>query len=87
MSALQGGVGVLVLIATGIAALVAIGHYIRKGVRTTLNFFHRLERVVLSVESQLYENGGSSARDALNRIQAHLGIPNVTTDSHKEPKP
>ena len=88
-------VEVLVLIAAGLAALVSIAHFARKAckavaefVQSAVDFGHRLERVVVNVESQLYPNGGSSLRDAVNRqekaaariernvadIQRHLGI-------------
>lgn len=80
----QTTVGGLVLTAAGLTALVTIGHYIRKGVRIVLAFAHRLDRALENVEKQLYPNGGSSLRDAVNRIQERLDIPNVTTDSHKD---
>ena len=88
-------VELLVLIAAGLGALGAIFHYVRKACKTIANvvqtvadFGHRLEKVVVNVEAQLYPNGGSSLRDAVNRqekasariernvadIQRHLGI-------------
>ena len=88
-------VEVLVLVAAGIAALASIFHYARKACRTIVNavqalvdFGHRLEKVVVNVEAQLYPNGGASLRDSVNRqekasariertvadIQRHLGI-------------
>jgi hypothetical protein len=75
-------VGVLVLIAAGLAALVSIGHYTRKGVTTMLRFFRRLDRALDNVEKQLYPNGGASLRDAVNRIQEHLGIEDIAADVH-----
>ena len=86
MSFYQSGVGALVLTAAGLTALVTIGHYVRKGVHIVMAFAHRLDRALENVEKQLYPNGGSSLRDAVNRIQARLDIPNVTVDAH-EPKP
>lgn len=81
-------VEVLVLVAAGLAALVSIAHYIRKAfrasahaVQSVADFAHRLEKVVVNVEAQLYPNGGHSLRDAVNRversvadIQRHLSI-------------
>ena len=84
MSLAQSGVGVLVLIAAGLTALATIAHYIAKGVRSVMRFAHRLDKALENVEKQLYPNGGSSLRDAVNRIQAQLGIDNVTIDSHKD---
>ncbi len=86
--AARGTVEVLVLVAAGLAALASIFHYARKAVRsvaglvqTVIDFGHRLEKVVVNVEAQLYPNGGSSLRDAVNRqeravnrIERHLGI-------------
>ena len=67
-------VEVLALVATGLGALGVIFHYIRKMVRAVTNavqavtdFGHRLEKVVLNVESQLYPNGGFNLRDAVDR--------------------
>lgn len=90
MTALSGRstVELLVMIAAGIAALASIFHYIRKACKAIKNaaqaiadFGHRLEKVVVNVEAQLYPNGGSSLRDAVNRqelavnrIERHLGI-------------
>lgn len=71
------GVEALVLIAAGLAALTSIGHYTRKGVRTVVRFFKRLDKALENVEKQLYPNGGASLRDAVNRIQDHLGIENI----------
>lgn len=88
-------VELLVMVAAGIAALASIFHYVRKAckaiknaVQAAADFGHRLEKVVVNVEAQLYPNGGSSLRDAVNRqekaaariernvadIQRHLGI-------------
>lgn len=76
------GVEALVLIAAGLAALTSIGHYTRKGVRTVVRFFKRLDKALENVEKQLYPNGGASLRDAVNRIQDHLGIENIEVDAH-----
>jgi len=70
------------LVAAGITALATIGHYTRKGVQTALRFFRRLDKALENVEKQLYPNGGASLRDAVNRIQDHLGIENVDVDAH-----
>lgn len=78
-------VGVLVLIAAGLGALAAIGHYVRKAVVTVMRFFHRLDKALENVEKQLYPNGGASLRDAVNRIQDRLGIENVCVDVHDDP--
>lgn len=74
-------VEVLVLAAAGLAAIVTIGRYVRKAVHALAEFVaavislaHRIEKVVVNVEAQLYPNGGSSLRDAVNRIERHLGI-------------
>ena len=84
-------VEVLVLVAAGIAALASIAHYARKACRAVsgaihafVDFAHRMEKVVVNVEAQLYPNGGASLRDAVNRIQKHLGIDDVDADAHKE---
>jgi hypothetical protein len=54
-----------------LAALAVIGRLI---VLPIVRFAQRLERVMTNVEQQLYPNGGSTLRDAVNRIQEHLGI-------------
>ncbi len=86
--AARGTVEVLVLVAAGLAALASILHYARKACRSIANavqavtdFGHRMEKVVLAVEAQLFPNGGFSLRDsvnrqerAINRIERHLGI-------------
>lgn len=64
-----------------LGALAAIGRYI---VRPVVNFGRRLEKVMSNVEKQLYPNGGSTLRDAVNRIQEHLGIDD---ESPHEPNP
>lgn len=79
----RSGVEALVLIAAALAAIASIGHYTRKAVRTALAFFRRLDKALENVEKQLYPNGGASLRDAVNRIQDHLGIENIDVDAHK----
>jgi|GEM_PF-6267067 len=77
---------VLVMIAAALAALSAIGHYTRKGIRIVMSFFRRIEKALTNVEKQLYPNGGASLRDAVNRIQEHLGIDDITHDEHDDTK-
>ena len=73
------------MVAAALAALVSIGHYTIKGVRIVVQFFKRIELALENVEKQLYPNGGSSLRDAVNRLQERLGIENVTIDEHEDP--
>ena len=61
----------IVLAAAALGALLYLARMIYKAVK----FAQRIERVVVSVEEQLYPNGGSSLRDAVNNINHHLGIP------------
>ena len=67
------------------AVLLAGGVVYRGVVRPVVLFARRLERVVSSVEEQLYPNHGSSLRDAVTGIQKHLGI-DVTLPEHNPPE-
>lgn len=51
-------------------AIGVVGH----GVRVTVRFFRRIERVVLAVEDQLLPNCGSTLRDAVTSIQIAVGV-------------
>ena len=55
----------VVLAAAAIGALV----YLFRSIRNTIRFAQRIEKVVDNVEGQLYPNGGSSLRDAVNAIR------------------
>lgn len=65
--------------------VVAIGGAIavvwRGLVRPVVRWGRRLERVMTSVEDQLYPNGGATLRDAVIEIQKVLGL------EPKAPKP
>lgn len=63
------------------AAVVAAGGVIwRSVVRPVMRFAQRVEKVMHSVETQLYPNEGSSLRDAVSKIQVALGqIPHLPT--------
>jgi hypothetical protein len=61
----------IVLAGAAFAAVIYLARMVYKAIK----FAQRIERVVHSVEEQLYPNGGSSLRDAVNAIQHHLGIP------------
>lgn len=78
----RSGVEALTLTAAGLAAVGYLAHKVWGGVRAGLKFFRRIDKVIENVEKQLYPNGGSSLRDAVNRIQEHMGIENVTVDAH-----
>ena len=77
-------IDLLVLLAAGLGALLFIGRTSIKAVRTVVKFCQRIEKVMTNVEAQLYPNGGASLRDAVNRIQAQPGIPDVAHDAHKD---
>lgn len=65
----RSGVEGLVLFAAGLAALVSIGHYVRKAVTLAFRFFKRMDRALDNVERQLYPNGGKSLRDGFDRLE------------------
>lgn len=69
----------IISLAVLLGALAAIGRYI---VMPVVRFGRRLERVMSNVEQQLYPNGGKSLRDAVNRIQRHLGIDDDSPDDN-----
>ena len=71
----------IVLAGAAVAALIYLARMTYKAIK----FAQRIERVVHSVEEQLYPNGGSSLRDAVNAIQNHLGIP--VNQPNKDTKP
>jgi Flp pilus assembly protein TadB len=75
----------LVLAVAGLAALSTLIRRGYRAARALIRFFQRMEKALVNVEQQLYPNGGSSLRDAVNRIQARLDIPNVTINAHNEP--
>lgn len=54
-----------------IVALAAIG---RLGILPVWRFFKRLEAVVLNVETQFRNNGGSSLRDQADRTEAKVDL-------------
>lgn len=83
-------VEVLVLIAAALTALTVIikaGRGAWNVAGKAIAFFQRVEKVVVNVERQLYPNGGASLRDAVNRIQEHLGINDIAHDSHSTDNP
>ena len=77
----------LTLTSSALAALIYLVKQLVGGVLTLLSFFRRIDKALTNVETQLYPNGGSSLRDAVNKIQASLGIVNhpseVQEDIHK----
>lgn len=56
------------------AVIAALGVLWRGVVRPIVRFAQRVEKVMLSVEDQLYPNHGSSLRDAVSEIQRSLGL-------------
>ena len=70
--------------AATLGALIYIAQQAIKATRKVMAFFHRIDKALNNVEQQLYENGGASLRDAVNRIQLRLGIENVKDDKHEE---
>ncbi len=67
---------------TWLLALIAVATATARFlIRPVIQFGRRLERVMTSVESQLYPNGGTTLRDAVTSIQRELGI-EVTTPDH-----
>jgi hypothetical protein len=60
---------------TWLLALLAVSAAVaRMVVWPMIAFARRVEKVISSVESQLYPNGGSTLRDAVTSIQKELGI-------------
>lgn len=66
----------VVLAAAACSALIYLTKQTVKGIRLALAFFRRIDRALTSVETQLYPNGGTSLRDAVNKLQEHFGIEN-----------
>lgn len=73
----------IVAAAATLGALLYLARQAIKAARKVFSFFHRIDKALLNVESQLYPNGGASLRDAVNRIQAVLGIEDVQADNHE----
>jgi len=67
-----------------IAVYFAAATAIIIGLLKTYRFFKRLDVALSTVERELIPNGGSTLRDAINRIQTHLGIEDIpqTTEPH-----
>ena len=61
----------LVSLAALLVALAVIWRYLAAPM---IRWAHRIERVITSVEEQLYPNHGSSLRDQVTAIQSALGI-------------
>lgn len=66
----------IVLAGAALSAAVYLTKQATNGVRLGLAFFRRVEKVIVNVEAQLYPNGGTSLRDAVDKIQCHLGVVN-----------
>lgn len=75
--ALRDGGQWIVLAAAVLGAVVYIVRAVWRAYRTVTHFVDRIERALVAVEVQLYPNGNTSLRDAVDRIQAHLGIENT----------
>jgi hypothetical protein len=73
----------IVLVGAVLAAIAYIVATTWRWIRKIKGVFDRLEKVVTNVEAQLYPNGGHSLRDAVDRIQDHLGI--IDLPPKKEP--
>jgi len=71
----RGGEGV-VLFGAVLAAVLYVARQAWHAIRAAVQFFHRLERVMINVEQQLYPNGGSTLRDAVDRLQDAAGVEN-----------
>ena len=69
----------IVLVSAAVAAVIYLARMVFKAVK----FGQRIEKAMRNVEEQLYPNGGSSLRDAVNNINHHLGIP-VYQPANKE---
>jgi hypothetical protein len=76
---------------TWVLALIAVlTAFVRLVVWPMISFARRLEKVMTSVESQLYPNAGSTLRDAVTSIQHKLEIePHlpVNDPNHAKGKP
>lgn len=57
-----------------VAAIGAGATVVWRLVRPVVRWGRRLERVMTSVEDQLYPNGGATLRDAVIEIQKTLGL-------------
>ena len=73
----------ILLTVAGVCA--ALGVVYRFAVRPIVRFGLRLERVMTSVEDQLYPNGGASLRDAVTSLQVALGV-DPKLPSHNPPE-
>lgn len=70
----------IVLLGAVLAAVAYIVRSVWKTVARIVAFASRLDSVMSNVEAQLYPNGGRTLRDAVDRIQLHLGIQDVPGD-------
>lgn len=75
--AVRDGGGLIVLAAAVLAALAYIARAAWKTYRGVVGFVERIDRALVAVEQQLYPNHGTSLRDAVDRLQEHLGIINT----------
>jgi hypothetical protein len=66
---IETGADLAVAIASTLVALGIIWRYLIRPVRDA---FHRVETSVVFVEAELKPNGGSSLRDAVNRIESKV---------------
>ena len=74
----------VVLVSAVVAASLYLMRTTWKGYRAIVRFFERVEKVMDSVEHQLYPNSGTTLRDAVNRIQEHLGIEDQPAPFHND---
>lgn len=58
---------------TAAAVLAAIGAIYRLAIRPIIAIFHRIDKALVVVEKELQPNGGSSLRDAVNRVEFVAG--------------
>lgn len=67
----------LVLLAAVLGALTVIVKFTVRWTRAIIRFGQRIEKALVNVEAQLYPNGGASLRDAVNRLQAAIGVQDI----------
>lgn len=57
---------------------ITLGIYVSAQLIATVKFFYRLEKRLDKIEYQLYENGGQSMKDQMNRTREDLNL--IKTD-------
>ena len=67
-------------IVTVAAVLAALGVIYRAMVRPVMQFGRRIDKALGAVEKELQPNGGSSLRDAVNRVESVAGHTSVRVE-------